>query len=56
MGTGHTHTPAGRNKRRLALVFGFTLLYLKRDRYPQQIPAIRRPSLHGHNQNNDAAM
>ena len=28
MGTEHTHTPAGRNKRRLALVFGFTLLYL----------------------------
>ncbi|MGH8471539.1 MAG: cation transporter, partial [Gammaproteobacteria bacterium] len=28
MGTGHAHTPAGRNKRRLALVFGVTLLYL----------------------------
>ncbi|MGI0016822.1 MAG: cation diffusion facilitator family transporter, partial [Nitrososphaera sp.] len=28
MGTGHSHTPAGQNKRRLAIVFGLTFVYL----------------------------
>ena len=28
MGHNHAHTPAGKNKRRLTIVFGLTTLYL----------------------------
>jgi hypothetical protein len=28
MGHNHAHTPAGKNKRRLTIIFGLTTLYL----------------------------